>query len=72
MPEKKEHIVNKKPTILITGGAGYIGAHTAHLMMHQGYNIVVLDTFKHNQKMPESFLNKINVIKKDFANKKIL
>ncbi len=43
------------PTLLITGGAGYIGAHTALFMMQKGYNIIVLDTFKHNQTLPPTF-----------------
>jgi UDP-glucose-4-epimerase GalE len=29
--------------ILITGGAGYIGAHTAHLMLGRGYDVTVVD-----------------------------
>jgi UDP-glucose-4-epimerase GalE len=30
-------------TILVTGGAGYIGAHTAHLLGQQGYEVTVVD-----------------------------
>jgi len=29
--------------ILVTGGAGYIGAHTAHLLARQGYQVAVVD-----------------------------
>jgi UDP-glucose-4-epimerase GalE len=29
--------------ILVTGGAGYIGSHTAHLLRKHGHNVVVLD-----------------------------
>ncbi len=32
-----------KPTILVTGGAGYIGSHTVHALVQKGYDIVVLD-----------------------------
>jgi len=75
------------PTILITGGAGYIGSHTALYLAQQGYNVLVLDTLKHNQKLPANFVitekvvdkdffknnpGKIVVIKKDFADQKIL
>ncbi|MBS1987028.1 UDP-glucose 4-epimerase GalE [Candidatus Dependentiae bacterium] len=38
-----------KPTILITGGAGYIGSHTAYCMVQQGYNVIILDTLVHGQ-----------------------
>jgi UDP-glucose-4-epimerase GalE len=33
-------------TILITGGAGYIGSHTARLLTELGRNVVVLDTLE--------------------------
>lgn len=34
-------------TILVTGGAGFIGSHTCVLLLQNGYDIVVLDNF-HN------------------------
>ena len=30
-------------TILITGGAGYIGSHTALELLNEGYDVVVYD-----------------------------
>lgn len=38
--------------ILITGGAGYIGSHTAHLLSHHGYELVMVDIFHHGQQNP--------------------
>jgi nucleoside-diphosphate-sugar epimerase len=32
-------------TLLITGGAGYIGAHTCVALQRAGYRLVVLDNF---------------------------
>jgi UDP-glucose-4-epimerase GalE len=29
--------------ILVTGGAGYIGSHTAHLLRRHGYDVVIVD-----------------------------
>jgi UDP-glucose-4-epimerase GalE len=31
------------PKILLTGGAGYIGAHTAHLLLRRGYDVLAID-----------------------------
>ncbi|MEH2433316.1 MAG: UDP-glucose 4-epimerase GalE [Nostoc sp.] len=33
----------EKPTILVTGGAGYIGSHTVLALKQAGYNVVILD-----------------------------
>ena len=30
--------------ILITGGAGYIGSHVAHLLIDKGYKVTVIDS----------------------------
>ena len=32
-----------KPTVLLTGGAGYIGSHTAVVFLNAGYQVVILD-----------------------------
>ena len=29
--------------ILLTGGAGYIGSHVAHLLIDKGYDVTVID-----------------------------
>ncbi|MCM1404162.1 MAG: UDP-glucose 4-epimerase GalE [Prevotella sp.] len=34
-----------KATVLVTGGAGYIGSHTCVALLEQGYDIVVVDNF---------------------------
>src|SRR5438105_6461968 len=31
------------PKILITGGAGYIGSNTAHMLKRRGYELAVVD-----------------------------
>ena len=46
--EKKKTDVDKKQskgTVLVTGGAGYIGSHTCVTLLEQGYDIVVVDNF---------------------------
>ncbi len=32
-----------KPTILVTGGAGYIGSHACLVLKHAGYDVIILD-----------------------------
>lgn len=56
-------------TILVTGGAGYIGSHTAWLLAQKGYNIIVLDDFLHDQTFNPSWAT---IIKSDFADSNIL
>jgi len=34
-------------TVLVTGGAGYIGSHTVRMLRQQGRNVVVLDTLEY-------------------------
>jgi len=53
-----------KPTILVTGGAGYIGSHTALLMAQKGYNIIILDTLIHGQTFNHPWAT---LVQKDYA-----
>jgi len=48
-----------KPTILVTGGAGYIGSHTSFLMKQNGYNVVILDHNKNNLAHTQSWAKTI-------------
>jgi len=36
-------MLSAKPTILVIGGAGYIGSHAVLTLKHVGYDVVVLD-----------------------------
>lgn len=56
-------------TILITGGAGYIGSHIAYNFAQKGYHVLLLDTFLHNQRCNPPWAT---IIKEDFANPEIL
>src|SRR5688572_1041216 len=46
-------------TILVTGGAGFIGSHTCVLLLQNGYDLVVLDNFQNSH--PEA-LNRVKRI----------
>lgn len=56
-------------TILITGGAGYIGSHIGYLFAQHGYTVIFLDTFIYNQQCNPSWAK---IIKKDYADTKTL
>jgi UDP-glucose 4-epimerase len=36
--------------VLVTGGAGYIGAHTVKLLQGSGHRVIVLDTLEHGKR----------------------
>ena len=50
--------------ILVTGGAGYIGSHTAVELLNAGYEIVIVDNF-YNSK-PKAIENIKKITGKDF------
>ena len=58
-----------KQAILITGGAGYIGSHTAYLMAQSGYEVIIIDSLEYRQNFDHKWAT---LIKGDFADKKIL
>lgn len=64
----------KKEKILITGGAGFIGSHTADALARLGYQIRILDNLAppvHNYRWPDYVLNKgYELIKGDASDKK--
>lgn len=47
-------------TILVTGGAGYIGSHTVRLLKQQGHKVVVLDNLVHGH--PEALVEEGTVL----------
>lgn len=39
--------MSKKPTILVTGGAGYIGSHAVLALQKSGYDVIILDNLSY-------------------------
>ena len=55
------------PTVLVTGGAGYIGSVTAHLLKRRGYDVAIVDDlsrgYEHNVRgLP---FHKLNLLETD-------
>ena len=40
----------EQQTILVTGGAGYIGSHTVDLLKQNGYSVIILDNLSYGHK----------------------
>jgi UDP-glucose 4-epimerase len=54
--------MNSLKTILVTGGAGYIGSHTVRLLADKGYKIVVLDNMVYGHE--KSIVNREVILEK--------
>jgi len=56
-------------SILVTGGAGYIGSHTVKQLLQENYEVIVLDNFSSGR---EELLIGGEIIRGDLRNKKTL
>ena len=56
-------------SILILGGAGYIGAHAGYLLSKLGYRIIIVDKFVHHQRFAQRWAE---VIHADFADEAVM
>jgi UDP-glucose 4-epimerase len=53
---------------IVTGGAGFIGSHLAELLVHHGYDVVVLDNFSTGRRENLGHLaNKITIVECDLS-----
>jgi UDP-glucose 4-epimerase len=61
-------------TILVTGGAGYIGSHTCVLLLEAGYDVIVFDNFSNASKesivrVEEITGRKVTLVEGDIRNR---
>jgi UDP-glucose 4-epimerase len=55
-------------TVLVTGGAGYIGSHLVHRLVEDGYRVVVLDNFSQGHRdalRPEAEIAEVDLADHD-------
>ncbi len=62
----------KKPCILVTGGAGYIGSHTVRQLTAAGYEVIVLDNLINGHRDVVEQVLKVPLIIGDMADKNLL
>ncbi|MDE6299740.1 MAG: UDP-glucose 4-epimerase GalE [Muribaculaceae bacterium] len=51
--------MDSKKTVLISGGAGYIGSHTAVELINAGYDVVIIDNLSNSEKEAVEGIRKI-------------
>lgn len=52
--------------ILVTGGAGYIGSHTALILLNAGHNVSIIDNLSNSKEITIKKLQKLSAKKVDF------
>lgn len=55
-----------KRTVLVSGGAGYIGSHTAVELINAGYNVVIIDNLSNSESDSVTGIEQITGKKVDF------
>ena len=60
------------PTILVTGGAGYIGSHAVLALREAGYEVVILDNFVYGHRDIVETVLKVELIEGDIADRALL
>ena len=63
---------NNHPTILVTGGAGYIGSHTVLALKKAGYTILILDNLVYGHRNLVENVLKVPLIVGDIQNRTLL
>ena len=64
--------MSDKPTILVTGGAGYIGSHAALALKQAGYGVVVLDNLAYGHRSIIEDVVKVELVVGDTSDRDFL
>ncbi|VEP15115.1 UDP-glucose 4-epimerase [Hyella patelloides LEGE 07179] len=65
-------MLSSKPTILVTGGAGYIGSHAALALKKAGYGVVVLDNLAYGHREIIEDVVKVELVIGDTSDRELL
>jgi UDP-glucose 4-epimerase len=66
------HMIHQPATILVTGGAGYIGSHTVQLLQKAGYKVLILDNLVHGHRDIVENVLKTKLIVGDICDRHLL
>jgi len=66
------HMAEQNATILVTGGAGYIGSHAVLALKQAGYNVVVLDNLVYGHRELVEEVLKTELIEGDTSDRPLL
>ncbi len=61
-----------KPTILVTGGAGYIGSHAVKALIGEGYEVIVLDNLVYGHRELVEEVLKVELVVGDISDRPLL
>ena len=61
-----------KPTILVTGGAGYIGSHAVLALQRAGYPVLVLDNLVYGHRDLVAEVLKVELVEGDTSDRRLL
>jgi UDP-glucose 4-epimerase len=64
--------VMDSPTILVTGGAGYIGSHAVRALHQSGYNVVILDNLVYGHRDVAERVLQVSLIEGDISDRTFL
>ncbi|ELR99932.1 UDP-glucose 4-epimerase GalE [Gloeocapsa sp. PCC 73106] len=64
--------MSDKPTILVTGGAGYIGSHVVLALKNSGYEVIVLDNLSYGHREIVKDVLKVELIVGDTCDRPFL
>jgi UDP-glucose 4-epimerase len=62
----------QKPTILVTGGAGYIGSHTVLALLQAGYQVIILDNLVYGHRDLVEQILQVKLIEGDIEDRSLL
>lgn len=65
-------MANDKPTVLVTGGAGYIGSHAVLALQQAGYGVVILDNLVYGHRDIVENVLKVDLVVGDTTDRPLL